>query len=80
MTKKTKEGPQARRPGVSVSAANGKVTLSGMTSSGGLRTRAEKLTKAIAGVSHIENRIVSIPNRGRAFGAEPSNAVLAQNP
>ena len=66
--------------GISVSAANGKVTLSGMTSSGGLRTRAEKLTKAIAGVSHIENRIVSIPNRGRAFGAEPSNAVLAQNP
>jgi cytidylate kinase len=53
--------------GISVSAANGRVTLFGMTSSGGLRARAEKLTQAIAGVSHIENRIISVPNRGSSF-------------
>jgi cytidylate kinase len=53
--------------GISVSAANGRVTLFGMTSSGGLRARAEKLTHAIAGVSHIENRIISVPNRGNGF-------------
>jgi cytidylate kinase len=53
--------------GISVSAANGRVTLSGMTSSGGLRARAETLTQAIAGVSHIENRIISVPNRGSSF-------------
>jgi cytidylate kinase len=64
---------------ISVSAANGRVTLSGMTSSGGLRARAEKLTQAIAGVSHIDNRIVSIPSRGRGFGADVGNAAIAQN-
>jgi hypothetical protein len=53
--------------GISVSAANGRITLFGMTSSGGLRARAEKLTQAIAGVSHIENRIISVPNRGSSF-------------
>jgi cytidylate kinase len=53
--------------GISVSAANGRVTLFGMTSSGGLRARAEKLTQAIAGVSHIENHIISVPNRGSSF-------------
>jgi cytidylate kinase len=63
--------------GISVSAANGRVTLGGLTSNGGLRARAEKLTQTIAGVRHIDNRIVSIPSRGRAFGAEPSNAILA---
>jgi cytidylate kinase len=65
--------------GISVSAANGMVTLAGMTSSGGLRVRAEKLAQAIAGVSHIENRIVSIPSRGRTLGADFGNAVPAQN-
>jgi cytidylate kinase len=65
--------------GISVSATNGRVTLAGMTSNGGLRARAEKLTLAIAGVSHIENRIVSIPNRGGTFGPDFGTAVLAQN-
>ena len=65
--------------GISVSAAHGRVTLSGMTSSGGLRAKAEKLAQAIAGVIDIENHIVSIPNRGREFGAEPRNAVRAQS-
>jgi len=53
--------------GINVSAANGRVTLFGMTSSGGLRAKAEKLTRAIAGVSHIENCIISVPNRGNGF-------------
>jgi cytidylate kinase len=51
--------------GVIVSAANGRVTLAGVTSSGGLRAKAEQVTQSIAGVCDIDNRIVSVPNRGR---------------
>jgi hypothetical protein len=36
-----------------------------MSSSGGLRARAEQVTQSIAGVHDIDNRIVSVPNRGR---------------
>jgi hypothetical protein len=53
--------------GVSVSVANGKVTLSGTTSSGSVRMRAERIAHDIAGVCHIDNRIFSVPNRGGAF-------------
>jgi cytidylate kinase len=53
--------------GVSVSVANGKVTLGGTTSSGSLRPRAEKIARAVAGVLQIDNRIVSVPTRGSAF-------------
>jgi cytidylate kinase len=53
--------------GVSVSVANGKVTLGGTTCSGSLRPRAEKIARAVAGVSQIDNRIVSVPTRGSAF-------------
>jgi cytidylate kinase len=53
--------------GVSVSVANGKVTLSGTTSSGSVRKRAEKIAHDIAGACHIDNRILSAPNRGGAF-------------
>jgi osmotically-inducible protein OsmY len=53
--------------GVSVSVANGKVTLSGMSCSGSLRKRAETIAHTIAGVSHIENRIVSVPSHGNRF-------------
>jgi BON domain len=51
--------------GVSVSANNGKVTLAGMSSSGKLRARAEKIAAQIAGVCAIDNRIVSVPSHGR---------------
>jgi len=53
--------------GVSVSVANGKVTLSGTTSSGSVRMRAERIAHDIAGVCHIDNRILSVPSRGGAF-------------
>jgi cytidylate kinase len=53
--------------GVSVSVAGGKVTLAGTTTSGGVRKRAEKIVHDIASVSRIDNRIVSVPNRGSAF-------------
>jgi cytidylate kinase len=53
--------------GLSVSVANGKVTLAGMTCSGSLRKRAEKITHAVAGVFQIDNRIISVPTRGSAF-------------
>jgi hypothetical protein len=44
--------------GVSVSVANGKVTLSGTTSNGSVRMRAERIAHDIAGVCHIDNRIL----------------------
>ena len=53
--------------GVSVSVANGKVTLAGTTCSGQLRARAEKIAHASAGVLQVDNRIVSVPTRGSAF-------------
>jgi cytidylate kinase len=53
--------------GVSVSVANGKVTLAGTTSSGSLRARAEKIAHASAGMVPIDNRIVSVPTRGSTF-------------
>jgi cytidylate kinase len=51
--------------GVSVSADNGRVTLVGMSSSGKLRARAEKVVARIAGVCAIDNRIISVPSHGR---------------
>src|SRR5215470_15876099 len=61
--------------GVTVSAANGRVTLSGVTSNGCLHARAEQVTRSIAGVHAIDNRIVSVPNRGRGFMVEPARQV-----
>jgi cytidylate kinase len=51
--------------GVSVSVANGKVTLGGVSCSGGLRQRAETIACTIASALQIDNRIVSVPSRGR---------------
>jgi len=53
--------------GLSVSVDDGKVTLAGTTCSGSLRARAEKIAHASAGRLKIDNRIVSVPNRGSAF-------------
>lgn len=53
--------------GVAVSAANGRITLVGTSSSGALRERAERIAHQVPGVRHIDNRIVSVPNRGRIF-------------
>jgi cytidylate kinase len=50
--------------GVRVSAKNGRVTLVATSSSGHLRAKAEKVAARIAGVRHIDNRIVSVPTRG----------------
>jgi cytidylate kinase len=52
--------------GISVSVVEGKVTLAGTFSSGELRDKAEKVAQEIAGVREIDNRIVSVPSRGRA--------------
>ena len=51
--------------GVSVTVANGRVTLAGMSSSGKLRARAEKIVAQITGVCAIDNRITSVPSHGR---------------
>jgi cytidylate kinase len=53
--------------GVSVSVVNGMVTLSGTTSSGSVRKRAEKIARDVAGAFQIDNQIVSVPNRGGAL-------------
>ena len=53
--------------GVSVSVANGEVTLSGTTSNGSVRMRAERIAHDIAGVCRINNRILSVPSRGGVF-------------
>jgi cytidylate kinase len=50
--------------GVSVSVANGRITLGGTSCSGGLRRRAETIAHQVAGGSKIDNRIVSVPSRG----------------
>jgi hypothetical protein len=51
--------------GASVSVANGQVTLSGISCSGGLRRRVETIAHKVAGVTQIDNRIVSVPSHGR---------------
>jgi hypothetical protein len=53
--------------GVTVSAANGRVTLMGASSSGNLRAKAEKVAFRVAGVCAIDNHISSLPNRGGSF-------------
>jgi len=53
--------------GVTASALNGKITLIGTSSSGGLRARAERVAHRVAGVCQVDNRIVSVPSRGSAF-------------
>ena len=58
--------------GVTVSAVNGRITLAGTSSSGALRRRAEKVAHQVAGVRQIDNRIVSVPTRGRGFYSEAS--------
>jgi cytidylate kinase len=60
-------GTGAAPTGVSVSAANGRITLVGTSSSGALRARAEQIAHRVTGVHHIDNRIVSVPSRGRIF-------------
>lgn len=50
--------------GVTVSAADGRITLAGTSSSGRLRARAERVAASVAGVRAIDNRIVSVPTRG----------------
>jgi osmotically-inducible protein OsmY len=60
-------GYSAAPLGVSVSVADGRVTLAGMTSCGSVRKRAERIAHDIAGSCHIDNRVVSVPTRGATF-------------
>jgi cytidylate kinase len=53
--------------GLSVSIANGRITLAGTTCSGSLRKRAEEIAHASAGMLQIDNRILSVPTRGSVF-------------
>ena len=53
--------------GISVSVADGKVTLGGTFSSGNLRDKAEKVAREISGVREIDNRIIKMPSHGRGF-------------
>jgi len=51
--------------GVQASVTGGRITLDGMTCSGGLRRHAERIARMAAGAFPIDNRIVSVPSRGR---------------
>jgi cytidylate kinase len=53
--------------GITVSAANGRVTLMGASSRGNLRSKAEKVAFRVAGVCDIDNRISSVPSHGGRF-------------
>ena len=53
--------------GISVSVADGKVTLAGTCSNGSVPAKAEKEARGIAGVLEINNRITSVPSYGRRF-------------
>ena len=53
--------------GISVSVADGKVTLSGTCSNGAVRAKAEKAARGIADLREIDNRIISVPSRGSGF-------------
>jgi cytidylate kinase len=57
--------------GVSVSVADEKVTLQGISCSGGVRRRAEEIARAISGALPIDNRIVSVPSHGRLWATPP---------
>ena len=50
---------------ITVSATNGRIVLEGGTSNGSLPRTAETLARGIDGVHDIDNRINSVPNRGR---------------
>jgi cytidylate kinase len=50
--------------GVTVSVNAGRVTLSGASSSGNLRDKAEKVASRVVGVRSVDNQIVSVPTRG----------------
>src|ERR1700730_2906425 len=54
--------------GINVSAANGRVTLEGVSSSGNLRAKAEKVALRVAGVCDVVNHISSLPSHGGSFG------------
>src|SRR5215468_5265747 len=60
--------------GIKVSAANGRITLMGTSSSGALRRKAEKVAHRVAGGCQIDNRIVSVPTRGSGSYAGVSQA------
>jgi cytidylate kinase len=51
--------------GVSVSVANGKITLCGISSCGALRQKAETIAHTVAGAFPIDNRITSVPSHSR---------------
>jgi cytidylate kinase len=67
--------------GVTVSASNGRITLTGTSSSGALRGRAEKVAHRVAGVRQIDNRIVSVPSRGSGLpGGISQRSTPAKSP
>jgi osmotically-inducible protein OsmY len=55
---------------ITVSAVDGKITFDGVTTSGGLPAKAEKLARKIEGVHDIENRINSVPKVSVRFGRD----------
>jgi tripartite-type tricarboxylate transporter receptor subunit TctC/cytidylate kinase len=52
-------------PTISVSAMNGRIRLGGVTSTGGLSARAERVAREVAGVHEVESYIDNLVSRGR---------------
>jgi cytidylate kinase len=65
-------GPSMAPLGVQVSVDGGKITLAGTSCSGSLRRRAERIARMVAGACSIDNRIVSVPSRGRLYAEQES--------
>jgi osmotically-inducible protein OsmY len=55
---------------ITISAVNGRIIFDGVTTSGTLRARAEKLARGIEGVHDIDNRINSVPKVSVRFGGD----------
>jgi osmotically-inducible protein OsmY len=50
--------------GITVSVADGKVTLAGTSANGSVHNRAGEVARGIAGVREIDNRITSVASYG----------------
>jgi osmotically-inducible protein OsmY len=66
--------------GVTVSVADGRISLVATTSSGALRGQAEQIAHRVSGLRHIDNRIVSVPTRGGGVHAEAAGGRASRAP
>jgi cytidylate kinase len=66
--------------GVSVSVVAGRITLDGVSCSGSLHRRAAEIVRGVAAGYPIDNRIISVPSRGRPAMLSTQRASCAPPP